>query len=150
MLQDMVTYLPDDILVKVDRASMAYSLETRTPLLDHRVVEYSINLPHSFKYKNGDKKYILKELTHKYIDKKIMDRQKMGFGVPVYKWLHTDLNYLVGKYFNETFLKRQNIFNLNKIKVILDAFNKDNGDEYFDKFIWHIIVFQLWHEEYMA
>jgi len=150
MLQDMITYLPDDILVKVDRASMAYSLESRTPLLDYNVIELSINIPHKYKYKNGDKKYLLKELTHNYIPKKIMDRPKKGFGIPIYKWLHNDLYYLIEKYLSNEYIFRQNIFNYAILKVIIDRFKKENGDGYFERFIWHLIVFQLWYEEYLT
>jgi len=147
MLQDMKTYLTDDILVKVDRASMAYSLESRTPILDFNIIEFSMNLPHSLKYKNGDKKYILKALTHKYIPKNIMERPKKGFGVPIYEWLHTDLYYLIDKYLNYNYINRQNIFNYQKIKQLLDAF--DNGNKYVEKYIWYLIVFQLWYEAYI-
>jgi asparagine synthase (glutamine-hydrolysing) len=150
MLQDMITYLPDDIMVKVDRASMAYSLEARSPLLDHNIVEFSMNLPHKFKYNNGNKKDILKQLTHRYIPKNIMDRPKKGFGIPIYKWLHNDLNYLVKKYLNKEYILKQDIFDYNQIRVILNGFSKEYGDGYFEKFIWHILVFQLWYEEYIA
>jgi len=149
MLQDMITYLPDDILVKVDRASMAYSIESRTPLLDYNIIEYSMNVPHELKYKNGEKKYLLKELTHRYLPKHIMERPKKGFGIPIYKWLHTDLNYLVVKYLDKAFIEKQNIFDYSQLKIILNGFNNENGEGYFEKFIWHIIVFQLWYEEYM-
>ena len=148
MLQDMVTYLPDDILTKVDRASMAYSLESRTPILDHKVIEYSMNVPHALKYKNGDKKYLLKALTHRYIPKKIMDRPKKGFGVPIYEWLHSDMNYLIEKYFNQEYIRTQNIFDHQKLQIILNKFK--NRDELSNKFVWNIIVFQMWYEEYMV
>ena len=147
MLQDMITYLPDDILLKVDRASMAFSLESRTPILDFNIIEFSMNIPHSLKYKNGDKKYILKRLTHQYIPKEIMDRPKKGFGVPVSNWLHTDLHYLIDCYLNYEYILKQNIFDYEKIKVLLKGF--DNRDIYSERFIWHIIIFQLWYEEYM-
>ena len=98
MLQDMLTYLPDDIMAKVDRASMAFSLESREPLLDYQLVEFSFRLSHQLKYNNGKKKYLLKKLAHQYIPYELLDRKKMGFGLPIYNWLRQDLSYLVDKY----------------------------------------------------
>ncbi|MBN4049763.1 asparagine synthase (glutamine-hydrolyzing), partial [Bacteroidales bacterium AH-315-N07] len=98
MLQDMLLYLPNDILTKVDRATMSVSLEGRVPLLDYRLVEYSLTIPHELKYCNGEKKYILKQLAYRYIPEKLLNRTKMGFGVPVFEWLHKDLTYLLDEY----------------------------------------------------
>ena len=92
-LLDLRTYLPNDILMKVDKASMLNSLEARTPLLDHRIVEFSQQVDPSLKIKEGQGKYILKRLTHKYIPKSIMERPKMGFAIPIFKWLHSDLSF---------------------------------------------------------
>lgn len=77
--------------VKVDRASMSISLEGREPLLDHRIIEFAAQLPSQLKYKNGDKKWLLKQITHKYIPKEMMDRPKMGFGVPIIDWFRDEL-----------------------------------------------------------
>ena len=86
---------------KVDRSSMYSSLEARVPLLDHNIVEFALNLDQKFKINNGIQKYILKELTYDYIPKKIMERPKWGFSIPLEKWLKTELNYLIPKYLNE-------------------------------------------------
>src|SRR5690606_6969573 len=91
MAIDYQTYLLDDILQKVDRATMSVSLEGREPFLDHRIIEWAAQLPMEYKYNNGNKKFILKEIVHKYIPKEIMDRPKMGFGIPVEKWLQKEL-----------------------------------------------------------
>ena len=147
MLQDMVTYLPENILTKVDRASMAYSLESRTPILDHRVIEYSMRVPHRLKYKNGDKKYLLKSLTHRYVPKKIMDRPKQGFGVPIHEWLHNDMSYMIEQYFNQEYIQQQALFDYEKLSVILRGFQE--RDIFFENIVWNLIVFQLWYNEYM-
>ena len=87
MIMDMLTYLTDDILVKVDRASMANSLETRAPFLDHKLIEYVWKIPHSLKYKSGEGKWILKKILGTYIPENLTNRPKMGFGVPIDSWL---------------------------------------------------------------
>lgn len=148
MLKDLVTYLPDDILTKVDRASMAYSLESRTPLLDHRIIEFSFNLPHELKYKDGELKYILRKLLYNYVPKEIIDRPKQGFGVPIYDWLRNDLNYYIKKYFDKKYIKKQNIFNYHKLHSLVEKFEL-NKNSYLDKIVWNILVFQLWYEKYL-
>ena len=99
-LIDACTYLPDDILVKVDRAAMAYSLETRAPLLDHRVVEFASKLPLSYKIGSGCNKRILREVLYKYVPKQLIDRPKMGFSVPIGHWLQNELRDWVDEIIN--------------------------------------------------
>ena len=91
MAIDFQTYLLDDILQKVDRATMTHSLEGREPFLDHRILEFAAQLPDNFKYNNGIKKRILKDITHQYIPQKLLDRPKMGFAIPIASWLNNQL-----------------------------------------------------------
>jgi asparagine synthase (glutamine-hydrolysing) len=147
MAIDYQTYLVDDILQKVDRATMTHSLEGREPFLDHRVIEWAAKLPLSFKYNNGTKKYILREIAHQYVPKEMLDRPKMGFGIPVAQWLTIDLKYLVDKYFDSSYLEKQNIFNIVEVRKIIDAFY--NGKKERAEKIWYLLMFQMWYEKWI-
>jgi asparagine synthase (glutamine-hydrolysing) len=149
MLNDMLTYLPDDILTKVDRASMSVSLEARVPVLDHRVVEFSFKVPHHLKYNNGVQKYLLKTLAYKYIPESLLNRPKQGFAVPVFKWMKSDLHYMVDMYLSDNYLTKQRIFNPLSIKEILNQFFGSENSTITGNYIWNILMFQLWHEKYM-
>jgi asparagine synthase (glutamine-hydrolysing) len=147
MAIDYQNYLVDDILQKVDRATMTVSLEGREPFLDHRVIEWAAQLPNKYKYVKGNKKYILKEINKKYIPTHLMDRPKMGFGIPIEKWLKYDLKELVEAYINEDVLKKQNIFNATKIIELKNAFY--NGRLELANKVWTIVMFQLWYNKYI-
>lgn len=148
MLMDMVTYLPDDIMVKVDRAAMAVSLETRAPLLDYRVIESAISLPLQYKLNDGNKKRILKDIAYDYIPKRLLDRPKQGFGVPVVEWMHDDFLCFTRGLLERDYIKKQGIFDVNAVGKMVDEFklspDMKNGNE-----IWSMLVFQLWWECYM-
>jgi asparagine synthase (glutamine-hydrolysing) len=111
MVIDYQTYLVDDILQKVDRATMTASLEGREPFLDHRVIEYAAQLPDDFKYHNGIKKYILREIVHDFIPKEKMDRPKMGFAIPLASWMQNELKDMVHDYISEKNIREQGLFN---------------------------------------
>lgn len=155
MLLDMDTYLPGDILCKVDRASMKYSLETRCPILDKDVMEYSYRLPHSFKYGNNVKKRILKDIAYDYIPKELLDRPKVGFGVPLDKWLRGPLKEKLSDMANRDFLIRQDIFDADVINHIMNTY-MEHGDggpatgANYSKLMWSYFVFQQWYREYFA
>ena len=137
---DLNYYLIDDLLVKADRSSMYSSLEARVPLLDHNVVEFALNLEEKFKINNGIQKHILKELTYNYIPKKIMERPKWGFSIPLEKWLKNELNYLITKYLNEDSLTKTNVLNKMVVSKLLKRFN--NGESYLYNRIWSLIILQ--------
>lgn len=147
MAIDYQTYLLDDILQKVDRAGMTVSLEGREPFLDHRILEWAAQLPMNYKYNNGDKKFILKQVVHKYLPKEMMDRPKMGFGIPIADWLQHDLRPFVDEYFDESFIKKQDIFNNEEIQRIRRSFY--NGKIERAEKIWYLLMFQMWYDKWM-
>jgi asparagine synthase (glutamine-hydrolysing) len=147
MAIDYQTYLLDDILQKVDRASMSVSLEGREPFLDQRVVDWAAQLPMEYKYNNGNKKFIIKEIVHKYIPKEMLDRPKMGFGIPIANWLQKDLKKYVDTYFDEGFVIKQDIFNNAEIQRIKYSFY--NGKVERAEKIWYILMFQMWYDKWM-
>ncbi len=150
MLLDMDTYLPEDILVKMDRASMKYSLENRCPIMDTAVMEFSFRLPHSFKYHRGIKKRILKDITYDYIPKELLDRPKTGFGVPMDQWLRGPLKEQLLDYSSTSFLKKQGVFNSEYVsKFINDYVIRGDGGPAsganFSKIAWSFYIFQQWY-----
>lgn len=147
MAVDYQTYLSDDILQKVDRASMTYSLEAREPYLDHRLIEWAATLPDHYKYNKGVKKYILKEIVYKYIPKELMDRPKMGFAIPLEKWLLNDLKENVDIYLDEKRIILQGIFNNTEIQKLKKQFY--SGRTELALKIWYLLMFQMWHEKWM-
>ncbi len=147
MAIDYQTYLLDDILQKVDRAGMSVSLEGREPFLDQRIIEWAAQLPMEYKYNKGSKKFILKEIVHKYIPAAMMDRPKMGFGIPISAWLQNDLKPFVDMYFDEAFVIKQNIFNNDVIQSIKKSFYQGKTER--AEKIWFILMFQMWYDKWM-
>jgi asparagine synthase (glutamine-hydrolysing) len=148
MAYDYATYQADDILTKVDRATMAHSLEGREPLLDYRLIDYVGKIPSQLKLKGGVKKYLLKELTHRYLPKSLMDRPKMGFSIPLAVWLKNDLKYLINDLLNEAYIKDQGVFRWEEISKMVRLFEK-RGDINYANRIWNLLVFQLWYRKWM-
>ncbi len=154
MLLDMDTYLPADILCKVDRASMKYSLESRCPILDRDVMEYSFRLDHRFKYDNGNKKRILKDIAYDYIPRELLERPKVGFGVPLDKWLRGPLKEQLLDMCNRDFLSRQGIFNADYTADMIQGYLRtgDGGPATganYSKLTWSFFAFQKWYQHYM-
>lgn len=144
---DYQTYMQDDILTKVDRATMSVSLEGREPLLDHRIVEFVAQLPSELKYKNGDKKWMLKQITHRYLPKEMMDRPKMGFAIPITEWFRDELRDYFMKYLNRERLERENIFVVDEIIKLRDICLL--GDSANIQRLWWILMFEMWYERWM-
>ena len=153
MLLDMDTYLPGDILCKVDRASMKYSLEARCPILDKHVMEYSFRMVHALKYKGGNKKRILKDIAYDYIPRELLDRPKVGFSVPLDKWLHGPLKEQLLAVGEPAYLRRQGIFQADFMADMLAGYLRtgDGGPATganYSRLIWAFFVFQQWYQNY--
>lgn len=148
MAIDFETYLPDDILQKVDRAGMSVSLEGREPFLDHRIIEWAAQLPMDFKYNNGKKKFIIKQIVHKYLPEEMMNRPKMGFGIPISKWLKNNLKPLVEYYLDTDYIKKQGIFKPEVVNALKNSFYKEINIP--PEKVWYLLMFQMWHDKWVS
>jgi asparagine synthase (glutamine-hydrolysing) len=143
---DLKYYLPDDLLVKVDRASMKYALETRVPILDHRIVEFALNLAPDLKVKNGVQKYLLKELLYQYVPKELFDRPKWGFSIPLHQWLKSDLKYLCDRFLDNKLVQSCGLVDYKEVELLKKAYYK-HGKEYLYNRIWALIQLHRWFVE---
>ncbi len=146
MAIDYQTYMVDDILQKVDRAAMSTSLEGREPFLDQSIIEWAAKLPNDYKYHKGEKKYILKQIVYKYVPKEMMDRKKMGFAIPIDKWLQTELKELVMEHLSSSGLSKHQLFNESYIQKLTDSFFNGRTDLYLK--IWYLLMFQMWYAKW--
>jgi asparagine synthase (glutamine-hydrolysing) len=148
LFMDLTSYLPDDLLIKVDIASMANSLEVRSPFLDHKFVEFVQSIPNSLRLRNGEAKYILKRAFARLLPDEILNRTKMGFSIPIDRWFRHDLrkfshDVLLGgnnelkEYFDKTFLQ-----------YMLDA--HCSGRVNYGTKLWLLINFAIWHHMFIS
>ena len=153
-LVDMDTFLPGDILCNADRATMKYSLEMRSPLLDDRIMEYSLSMRPELKYLNRNKKRILKDVTHRYIPQELLDRPKQGFVVPMSKWMRGILNDRLHSYEDEELLRDQGLFNTVQLRQFISEYenrkiNINKKPEYKEiidtEIIFGFFIFQNWY-----
>ncbi len=147
LLIDYKTYMADDILTKVDRATMSVGLEGREPFLDRTIIEFASQLPNKMKYRNGQKKWVLKEITHKYIPKEIMERPKMGFSPPITEWFRDELKSYFLDYLSYERIEREGIFNPNEVVRMRDEYL--NGRAVSVHRLWFILMFEMWYERWM-
>ena len=133
MLRDLVGNLPDDILAKIDRAAMAVGLETRAPFLDHRVVEFALRLPTSFKFRDGTGKWLLRELLYRHIPRQLVDRPKMGFGIPIASWLRGPLKSWAYDLVASSRCDAAALLDLAAVRRMLDRHSSGVGD-------WHLPI----------
>jgi asparagine synthase (glutamine-hydrolysing) len=145
MLLDILTYLPDDILVKVDRASMAVSLEARGPLLDHRVVEMAAQLPLDLKLRGSTDKWILRQVLSRYVPPRLFNRPKMGFGVPISSWLRGPLRDWAEALLDESALRSHGLLNPAPIRKVWREYIENGYPWHYS--LWDILMFQAWFRE---
>jgi len=148
MLWDYHHYMVDDILTKVDRATMSVSIEGREPLLDHRIAEFMAQVPFKYKYKDGTSKYLLKKVLERYVPREMTERPKKGFAIPVLEWFQGDLKVLFEENLSQESINEHGLLNYKYTQTLYKGYEKNNCLNNTNK-LWFILVFQLWYKKYM-
>ena len=147
LMIDYRTYMADDILTKVDRATMSVGLEGREPFIDSKIIEFAARLPNEMKYRNGEKKWVLKQITHKYLPESMMNRPKMGFSPPVTEWFRDELKIYFLHYLSYERLEKAGLFNPDEVIRLRDEYL--NGKCVSVHKLWFILMFEMWYERWM-
>jgi len=147
-LYDLKNYLKDDLLVKVDRATMNYALECRTPFLDYRVVEFALNVTENLKMSNGELKILPRMLLADFLPKKLFERPKQGFAIPLKYWLQKELRHLVDHYLSENMIRQFSLINYEEVNSLKEKFF--GGHDYLYNRLWNLIVLQRWLEKNLS
>ena len=142
MVADMLTYLPDDIMTKVDRASMGVSLECRAPFLDHKLAEFALSIPSSHHMRNGKGKSLIRSVLYKYVPKDLIERPKAGFAVPIDSWLRGPLRDWAENLLDEKALAADGFFDAKVIRETWEKFLTQNAR--WDQLLWDVLMFQAW------
>jgi asparagine synthase (glutamine-hydrolysing) len=145
MAMDAQSYMVDDVLVKVDRASMANSLETRIPILDHRVIELAWRLPMDMKVRAGKGKWILRETLYQHIPRELIERPKKGFSIPLGEWLRGPLREWAASLIDDAILRQQGYFDAALIREVWQLHLSGKADR--SRQLWSILMFQAWYQE---
>jgi asparagine synthase (glutamine-hydrolysing) len=147
-LFDINNYLTNNLLYKMDSASMANSLEVRTPYLDYRLVEFSVNLPLRFKIRDGVQKFLMKKLLEKYIPTELVYRTKWGFPAPIGDWLYKDLRYMIDTWLSAEMTRKVGVFDPDRVQSTVKQFLA--GKKFHQKRVWSMIIFHMWYNKYVA
>lgn len=148
MMRDLIGYMGDDILAKLDRAAMAVSLETRTPLLDHRVVEFAVGLPMDQKLEQGQTKRLLRQLLYDYVPKELIERPKQGFSVPLDAWLRGRLKDWAYGYIEPSRIRGDGILNAELVEKRWQQHQR--GEHNWQHWLWNVVMFQAWKEKWQS
>jgi asparagine synthase (glutamine-hydrolysing) len=151
MYWDGAYYLPDDLLVKVDRATMNYGVEAREPFLDHHIIEFAQRLPFNMKIRNGVTKYILRRILHQYHPQELFNRPKQGFSIPIFNWFTNELDDLFDEYLQPHRIAATGVLNIQSVETEKKKYQmyKRLGKEYNIEKMWRILSFIMWREKWM-